>query len=227
MSLYSFTHNLYECHVAKVIAILSTKGGCGKSTLATNLARALQIVGASVLIADSDPQGTARAWRRVNQNDELVGVVGIDRPTLEKDIPSISHAFDYIIIDGAAKLQEMLASALKISDVVLIPVQPSAADIWGCSELVELIKTRQQVTSKPKAAFIISRQIVGTRLAADIAEALQEFGMHIFDSRTSQRVVYVEALSRGSTVIDLEPRGLAASEVFSITDELRRFIDEK
>ena len=121
----------------------------------------------------------------------------------------------------------MLASALKISDVVLIPVQPSAADIWGCSELAELIKTRQQVTSKPKAAFIISRQIVGTRLAADIAEALQEFGMHIFDSRTSQRVVYVEALSRGSTVIDLEPRGLAASEVLSITDELRRFIDEK
>ncbi len=214
-------------HVAKVIAILSTKGGCGKSTLATNLARALQMGGASVLIADSDPQGTARDWRRINEHDELPGVVGIDRPTLERDIPSISHAFEYIIIDGAAKLQEMLASALRVADLVLIPVQPSAADIWGCSELAELVKTRQEVNGKPKAAFIISRQIVGTRLAADIAEALHEFGIPIFGSRTSQRVVYAEALSRGSTVIDIEPRGLAAGEVFSVSDEVRRFIDGK
>lgn len=213
--------------MATVIAILSTKGGSGKSTLATNLGRALQIGGASVLIADSDPQGTARDWRRINQTEEVLGVVGIDRPTLEKDIPIISHAFDYIIIDGAAKLQEMLASALRAADIVLIPVQPSAADIWGCSNLAELVKAKQEINGKPKAAFIISRQIVGTRLAADIGEALQEFGMHIFDSRTSQRVVYAEALSGGSTVIDLEPRGLAASEVFSITDELRRFIDGK
>lgn len=180
-----------------------------------------------MLIADSDPQGTARDWRRIHRNDDLLGVVGIDRPTLEKDIPSISHAFDYIIIDGAAKLQEMISSALKAADIVLIPVQPSAADIWGCSELVDLIRARQQVTGKPKAAFIISRQIVGTRLAADITEALQEFGIHIFNSRTSQRVVYTEALSQGSTVIDLDPQGLASKEVFSITDELRRFIDEK
>jgi len=213
--------------MVQVIALLNTKGGGGKSTLATNIARALQLGGASVLIADSDPQGTARDWRRINRNDDLLGVVGIDRPTLEKDIPSISHAFNYIIIDGAAKLQEMIASALKAADVVLIPVQPSAADIWGCSELVDLIKARQQVTGKPKVAFIISRQIVGTRLAADIAEALQEFGIHIFDSRTSQRVVYTEALSQGSTVIDLDPQGLASKEVLSITDELRRFIDEK
>jgi len=214
-------------NMVQVIALLNTKGGGGKSTLATNIARALQLGGASVLIADSDPQGTARDWRRINRNDDLLGVVGIDRPTLEKDIPSISHAFNYIIIDGAAKLQEMIASALKAADVVLIPVQPSAADIWGCSELVDLIKARQQVTGKPKVAFIISRQIVGTRLAADIAEALQEFGIHIFDSRTSQRVVYTEALSQGSTVIDLDPQGLASKEVLSITDELRRFIDEK
>lgn len=213
--------------MVQVIAILNTKGGCGKSTLATNIARALQLGGSSVLIADSDPQGTARDWRRIHRNDDLLGVVGIDRPTLEKDIPSISHAFDYIIIDGAAKLQEMISSALKAADIVLIPVQPSAADIWGCSELVDLIRARQQVTGKPKAAFIISRQIVGTRLAADIAEALQEFGIHIFNSRTSQRVVYTEALSQGSTVIDLDPQGLASKEVFSITDELRRFIDEK
>lgn len=213
--------------MAKVIAILNTKGGCGKSTLATNIARALQIGGASVLIADSDPQGTARNWRRSNENEDLVGVVGIDRPTLEKDIPSISHAFDYIMIDGAAKLQEMLVSALKTADIVLIPVQPSAADIWGCSELVELVKARQQITGKPKAAFLVSRQITGTRLAADIADALREFGIYIFGSRTSQRVVYVEALNRGSTVVDLEPQGLAAKEILSITDELRRFISGK
>lgn len=212
--------------MAKIVSILNSKGGCGKSTLATNVARSIQLSGSNVIIVDSDPQGTARDWRRVNEDDNLVGVVGIDRPTLEKDIPVISHAFDYVVIDGAAKLQDMLISALKVSDVVLMPIQPSAADIWACSGLVELIKARREVAGKPKGAFIVSRQIVGTNLAADIGEALKDFDLPVFKARTSQRVIYAEALSLGSTVLDIEPNGLAAQEVLAITKELRGFVND-
>ncbi len=78
---------------ATVLAVLNPKGGSGKSTLATNLARALQLTGRNVLVVDADPQGTARDWRQTAGDDvDLPPVFGVDRPTLEKDIPKVASA---------------------------------------------------------------------------------------------------------------------------------------
>lgn len=210
--------------MANVIAVLNTKGGVGKSTLATNIARALQLDDSEVIIVDSDPQGTARDWRET-QGDEvdLPGVFGVDRPTLEKDIPKITHSFDYIVIDGAAKVTKMSVSAIKASDVVLIPVQPSAADLWAVEELAEMVTTRQTLTGgRPRAAFIVSNQKKGTRLAADVDTALDEYDLPVFEARTSHLVAYPEAMAAGLTVLDYEPRGNAADEIRAIHRELKR-----
>ena len=61
----------------KVVAVLNQKGGVGKTTLATNLARALHLEGATVLLVDSDPQGSARDWHAAGDG-QLVNVVGLD-----------------------------------------------------------------------------------------------------------------------------------------------------
>lgn len=123
-----------ENSTAHVIAILNPKGGTGKTTLSINLARAFQQDGFRVLIVDSDPQGTTRDWSQASQEHypkaNMPSVVGLDRPTLDKEIPAISTAFDLVIIDGAAKLHQITASALKVADTVLIPVQTSSPDIW-------------------------------------------------------------------------------------------------
>ena len=216
---------------AIVIAVLSPKGGVGKSTLAMNIARGLQLLDGAheVLIIDGDPQGTARDWRDAQGEDsDLPTVVGVDRPTLHREVPRVARSFDYIIIDGAAKLQEMSVSALKCADVVLIPVQPSAADIWASADLVDLISARQSVTDgRPRAAFVVSRQIVGTRLAGEARGAVEEYGLPVFEGRTSQRVAYTEALSQGLTVLDTEPRGKAAGEIRAIVNELVLFCHVK
>jgi chromosome partitioning protein len=134
-----------------VIAILNPKGGTGKTTLSINLARAFQQSGFRVLIVDSDPQGTARDWSQASQEHypeaNMPSVVGLDRPTLDKEIPAISYDFDLVIIDGAAKLHQLTASALKVADTVLIPVQTSSPDIWSAMDLVDVIKARQSVTA--------------------------------------------------------------------------------
>lgn len=208
--------------MATVLAVLNPKGGSGKSTLATNLARALQLGGRSVLVVDSDPQGTARDWRQTAGDDvDLPPVFGVDRPTLEKDIPKVSGAFDVVVIDGAAKAAPMSVSAVKAADVVLIPVQPSAADLWAASDLVDIIAARQSIMEgRPHAAFVVSRQISGTRLASGIQEVLDGYGLPVLAARTSQRVAYAEALAAGLSVVDYEPDGKAAQEILAIIAEI-------
>jgi len=86
----------------KVIAVLNQKGGSGKTTIATHLARALQLDGADVLLVDSDPQGSARDWAAVKEDQPLT-VVGIDRPTIDRDVKNVARKVDFVVIDGAPR----------------------------------------------------------------------------------------------------------------------------
>ncbi len=210
--------------MSKIIAVLNQKGGAGKTTLSTNLARALQLAGDKVLLVDSDPQGSARDWNATG-NGELLPVVGLDRSTLAKDIQAIQDNQDWLIIDGAPQIAELAVAAIKCADMILIPVQPSPYDVWACEDLVEIIKTRQEVTNgKPKAAFVISRVIKNTQLSKEIGEALEGYDLPVFKHFTSQRVIYPKSAATGSTVLDADASGEAAAEIRAIAQELKEFL---
>ena len=194
--------------MSKIIAVLNQKGGAGKTTLSTNLARALQLDGNKVLLIDSDPQGSARDWNAAG-NGELLPVVCLDRPTLAKDIQAIQDNQGWLIIDGAPQIAELAVAAIKCADMILIPVQPSPYDVWACEDLVDIIKTRQEVTNgKPKAAFIISRVIKNTQLSKEIGEALEGYGLPVFKNFTSQRVIYPKSAATGLTVLDAKTQAM-------------------
>jgi chromosome partitioning protein len=210
------------------IAILTPKGGAGKSTLAIHLARALQRRGRNVLIVDSDPQASTRMWSTIEPPagiEPMPPVVGIDRPALEKEVPKLQAAYDTIVIDGAARLEDMVTSAIRAADLVLIPVQPSPFDIWGNRHLVELIQARQAVAGRPLAAFVVSRQALNTRMSAEADGALAVYGLPILKARTANRVAYAEAPLLGVTAYELDPGGKAAGEIDRITDETLRLLE--
>lgn len=204
-----------------VIAVLNQKGGSGKTTIATHLARALQLDGDGVLLVDSDPQGSARDWAAVRE-DQPVTVVGIDRPTIERDLKHITRK-DFVVIDGAPQAATLAVSAIKAADFVLIPVQPSPYDIWATADLVELVKQRIEVTDGHlQAAFVVSRAIKGTKIGAEVAEALADYGLPVLESRITQRVIYPGTAAAGTTVLDSEPAGAAAAEVRALSVELKQ-----
>ena len=204
----------------KVIAVLNQKGGSGKTTIATHLARALQLAGSDVLLVDSDPQGSARDWAAV-RDDQPLAVVGIDRPTIDRDLKQIARK-DFVVIDGAPQAADLAVSAIKAADFVLIPVQPSPYDIWATADLVELVKQRIEVTDgKLQAAFVVSRAIKGTRIGAEVAEALGGYGLPILETRITQRVSYPGTAAVGTTVMDSEPEGDAAAEIRALAAEIR------
>ena len=204
----------------KVIAVLNQKGGSGKTTIATNLARALQLPDMNVLLIDSDRQGSASDWGAASDN-QPVPVVSIVRPTIERDIKAISHQKDYIVIDGTPQLQDMAVSAIKSADFILIPVQPSPYDFWSASDLVDMVKQRIEITEgKLKAAFVISRAIRGTKISNDVIDVLSEYRLPILQGRTHQRVIYPSSAANGRTVFDENPLGDAAREISEIAKEV-------
>ena len=203
----------------KVIAVLNQKGGVGKTTIATHLARAIQLDGQDVLLVDSDPQGSARDWAAVRE-DQPVTVVGIDRPTIERDLKNLAKK-DVVVIDGAPQAADLAVSAIKAADFVLIPVQPSPYDIWATADLVELVKQRIEITDgRLRAAFVVSRAIKGTKIGAEISAALEGYGLPVLETRVFQRVVYPGTAAAGSTVLDAEPNGDAAAEIRALAAEI-------
>lgn len=204
----------------KVIAVLNQKGGSGKTTIATHLARALQLDGADVLLVDSDPQGSARDWAAV-QEDNPVTVVGIDRPTIDRDVKNVARV-DYVVVDGAPQAADLAVSAIKAANFILIPVQPSPYDIWATADLVDLVKQRIEVTDgRLQAAFVVSRAIKGTRIGGEVTEALTGYELPVMDTRVTQRVIYPGTAAGGTTVLDSDPDGDAAREIRALMAEIK------
>ena len=203
----------------KVIAVLNQKGGSGKTTIATHLARALQKQDYSVLLVDSDPQGSARDWAAVDEENPIT-VIGIDRPTIDRDLKSVAKK-DFIIIDGAPQASDLALSAIKAADFVLIPVQPSPYDIWATSDLVDLVKQRIEITDgKLQSAFVVSRAIKGTKIGSEISEALLGYELPVLNTRITQRVIYPTTAASGTTVLDAEPNSDASKEINALALEL-------
>ncbi len=210
----------------KVIAILNQKGGSGKTTIATHLARGLQLEGHSVLLVDSDQQGSARDWRAVDE-DNPVPVIGLDRPTLDKDLKNVSDK-DFVIIDGSPQATNLALSAIKASDFVLIPVQPSPYDVWATNDLVDLVNQRIEMTDgKLKVAFLVSRAIQNTNIGKEVVTVLEDYGFPVFNTKIIQRVSYPNSASLGKTVFDTESANSnAVQEITALVKEVKSYFDE-
>lgn len=140
-------------------------------------------------------------------------MLGLDRESLATDINSVKDSYDFIVIDGAPSIAK--------ADFILIPVQPSPWDIWATSDLVDIIKARQEVTDgKPIAAFVISRVIKNTKLSMEVIEALEPYKLPILNSYTSQRI-YPTSASEGKTVFtEHNMFNDATLEIDAIRDEI-------
>lgn len=203
-----------------IISFLQEKGGAGKTTIAINVAKGIKDLGHSVLLVDSDPQGSARDWH-TNNDGSVLEVIGLDRPTIDKDIQGFKGRYDYIIVDGAPHLSTMITKTMLCSDVVFVPVQPSPYDIWASQTLVELIKQRQDINhGLPRAAFVISRRIAQTNIGKEVHSVLEEYGLPVLKYCTYQRIIYAETAARGETVGNTGP---AAMEIRHLVNELLEF----
>ena len=208
-----------------IIAVLNPKGGCGKTTLTTNLARAFHELGDKVLVVDTDPQGSARDWHAAQETNPI-DVIALDRPENLKTLATLAQSYQTVLIDGTAKHEESLGAAIKVADVVLIPVQPSPYDLWAVTDLVDFVKVRRDVADgKPEAAFVITRTVSGTTLGKDITGALSDFELQTLSTHIVQRQIYPQTASDGLTVFD-SANAAAKAEMSALAKNVRELTNE-
>lgn len=206
-----------------LIALLNQKGGVGKTTLAVHLSTALALQGRKVLLVDADPQGSALDWSASRQTEPLFPVIGLPTKNLHKEIPAHTAHYDDIVIDGPPRVNEVARAAILASDLVLIPVQPSPYDVWAAKEIMDLLNEASIYKEIQKSAFVINRKIVNTAIGRDVADALAGYQRPVFAAAVCQRVAFAESAAQGSTVLELDPNGVASQEVNALLDEVFAF----
>jgi chromosome partitioning protein len=206
---------------AMIIGVLNRKGGVGKTTIAINVAATLAVAGVRVLLVDADPQASALSWSSLRERDPLFAVVGMARPTLQREIPVIAAKFDVVIIDGPPGINDLGRAAILASDLVLIPVQPSPYDVWAATETVQQIREARQFRDGLKAAFIVNRKIANTAIARQAAITLAQFeDLPVLATALNQRVIYAESAAHGLAVIEAAPDSEAAREMGNLVQQI-------
>lgn len=207
-----------------IFGLLNQKGGVGKTTLSINLAAALVFEGARVLLIDADPQGSSLDWAAARHGDPLFSVVGLPRATIHKEIGTIAHGYDHIVIDGPPRVTDLARSAIMASDVVVIPIQPSPYDVWAAEEVVKLIDEACVYKENIKSCFVINRKIAKTAIGRDVREALSNYPIPVLNASITQRVIFAEAAAQGKAVYEVDPNGTAFNEVALFLKELMEYV---
>lgn len=203
-----------------IISVQNQKGGVGKTTIAVHISHALALRGGRILLVDADPQGSARDWAAARTSDLPFSVVGLDRPTIHRDLPAIAKSYSHVVIDGPPRVSDLARSAIMASNIVLIPVQPSPYDIWATEKVISLIKEASVYKDWLKSVFVVNRKIVNTSIGRDVAEALSGYQIPVLKSAICQRVAFAESATIGCTVLETEPKGAAAAEIRALVEEL-------
>jgi chromosome partitioning protein len=204
----SYHRNIAKAGAGMIIGVLNQKGGVGKTTIAINLAE-----NGRVLLVDADPQASAMAWSSARQREPLCPVIGMAKPTLHRDLPTVAADYDTVVIDGAPRVNDLGRAAIMASDIVLIPVQPSPLDFWATSDIAGLIAEAQQFKPALKAVIVMNRKIVNTAIGRDVAAAMAGYGFQVLPVMVHQRVAFAEAMAQGLAVLETAPGSDATLEI--------------
>ncbi len=215
--------------MAKIISIVNSKGGVGKTSIAVNLSVALSLKKKKVNLIDADPQGSLSRWVSVrkqrNQGNEFLQLFDQPFPSdkLHIYLPKHLTDFDFIIIDCAPNDDDVMRSALAVCDVALIPVSPSPLDIWTVEKAIEMINKRNSLKgSKIKGCLLISKRIMGTVLGNDVREGIKKFKLPVLKTEIFQRIALCESLILGQGVLEYQQNSISSKEFQNLAKEIEK-----
>ena len=203
------------------IGISNLKGGVGKTTISQNLAVCFAQMGFKTCIVDTDENQNSLAWSGVRSPDlPPITVVGIvDVKALAKTVDYLHQDYEIVIIDGTPSLSEMTTGIIIASDILIIPILPSAHDYRAMMPFFKRYEQAKLYKGEIPAFFLINQFSSTANVYKRMREAIQGFEIEVLQTTINKRAVYVETAIDGKGVIEsTDPK--ARDEMVSLTKEI-------
>lgn len=184
----------------KIVTIACQKGGVGKSTLTTNLASAFVDAGRVTAILDMDTQGSAYEWGKIRKRNGLraPAALSVTAVSLDERLEELAEAgFEVAIIDTKGAGDRDAAKAVRIADLVLIPVQPSSADLRALGLTLDMVDYER------KLGFTFLNRCPHDGPDAALAEdAIRKARGLVSGIRIGERKAFKRAMGAGQSVFE-------------------------
>lgn len=205
-----------------IISITNLKGGCGKTTLATNLATAFAVKGKSVCLIDTDlGQASALEWAGIRaEQTPHIQVMGKKTSQLTTDANQLAKIYDIVLIDGAPQLEELADRTILASDIIIVPTKPSLQDFRSTEEFLKRyrkVRALKQTTGADVSAYIVLNESnQKTNIYKDIKKAIDELEEPLLHT-ISNRTAYRDAFAYGLGVVEYDDKKAKAEMETLIT----------
>lgn len=229
MALIWFRFSIYlepisECAYCTGMIVLlgSQKGGCGKSTVATNLAAALAY-SADVVLLDADAQGTSAQWSQDREETDAPQVTCVQKyGNIKNTIQDLAGRYEHVVIDAGGRDSQELRTALLAADLVICPFRPSQADVDTAAHLADVTTQAKDFNESLQVSAILTHCPTNPviRETQEAQAFLQDIdGLQVLHSHIYDRKVYRDSLSDGLGVVESKNEK-AAAEIKALIGEI-------
>lgn len=192
----------------RIIALVSQKGGVGKTTLAGHLAVEAEKAGAGpVALLDTDPQGSLAAWWNTRKAETPL-FASAEIANLRPQLAALAgEGIKLVIIDTPPAITENIRAVVQAADLVVIPTRPSPHDLRAVGATVDLVETAR----KPMV-FVVNGAAPRAKITGDAAVALSQHGT-VAPVTLHQRVDFAVSMIDGRTAGELDAGSNSAREI--------------
>jgi len=196
-----------------IISFANAKGGAGKTTAALLLATEVASLGKTVTIFDADPQKWISKWSELPKKCSRITVISEVAPaTLSGQIQDASLVSDYVIIDLEGTENLMVANAISVSDLVVVPIQGSSMDARGGAKILTLVSKLETIVRRDiRRCVVLTRTnaAVTTRAMKAVQEFLQANGVDVLFTPIVERAAYRDLFEFGGGLGDQDPSAIS------------------
>lgn len=193
-----------------VISFANAKGGAGKTTAALLLATEVAERGKTVTIFDADPQRWISNWSELpGRHPNIIVQSQLSPATITEQVLEAAQERDYVIVDLEGTENLMVANAISVSDLVVVPIQGSSMDARGGAKILRLIsKLEEIVKHEIRHCVVLTRTnaAVTTRALKAVQDHLAVSGIDVLLTPIIERAAYRDMFEFGGGLANLDPR---------------------
>lgn len=190
-----------------IISFANPKGGAGKTTSALLLAGELASRGARVSIIDADPERWISQWGKLPGKPGNLTIIGdVTEDSIVDQIEAASEAAQFVIVDLEGTASLMVANAIGMSDLVVIPAQGASMDAKGAAKTIKLIRNQERLARRPILHSVLltrTSAAVMSRSLKNVRDQLDKGGIDVFETAIVERAAYRDIFDFGGLLTDL------------------------